>query len=265
MPTMSITTVDNHLIHYEALGRGEPLIFVHGWLGSWRYWWPAMQALSLQHRTFAFDLWGFGDSSKAQEMYALDTYVSMLDQFIAQLGIRPPVVLVGHALGAAIALRFASRYPERVTRLVGVALPIMGSYINERLKTMSAATFLQKYLGKTHGYPEVESETHKTDPGVVSLMAQELSRESFTADLEHIDCQTLLIYGEQDPVIQIPSDDYNNWQRAGQNRHMVMLTGSTHFPMLEEAAKFNRLMLDFIHADSMTEIAPKTLWQRRTR
>ena len=93
---MSITTVNNHLIHYEALGRGEPLIFVHGWLGSWRYWWPAMQSLSTQNRTFAFDLWGFGDSSKEKEMYTLDLYVSMVDQFMEQLGIITPITLVGH-------------------------------------------------------------------------------------------------------------------------------------------------------------------------
>ena len=69
---MSITTVGNHLIHYEVLGRGKPLIFIHGWLGSWRYWWPSMQAMSSQYRSFAFDLWGFGDSSKAPEQYTID-------------------------------------------------------------------------------------------------------------------------------------------------------------------------------------------------
>ncbi|MFW6183111.1 MAG: alpha/beta fold hydrolase, partial [Chloroflexota bacterium] len=59
---MSITTVGEHLIHYEALGRGQPVIFIHGWLGSWRYWWSSMQGLSAHCRTFALDLWGFGDS-----------------------------------------------------------------------------------------------------------------------------------------------------------------------------------------------------------
>ncbi len=262
---MSITTVNNHLIHYEALGRGEPLIFVHGWLGSWRYWWPAMQALSTQHRTFAFDLWGFGDSSKEKEMYALDVYVSMVEQFMEQLGIITPIVLVGHALGSAVALRFTNRYPDRVKRLVAVSLPIQGNYINDRLKTMSAAAFLQKYLGKAHTYPEVELETHKSDSGAVNRLAQELGQQSFAADLERVRCQTLLVYGEQDPVVQIPGDDYNSWQRAGQNRHLVMLNSSTHFPMLEDTAKFNRLVLDFIHASNNAEIAPKTLWQRRTR
>ena len=44
---MSIVTLESELIHYEVLGRGRPLIFLHGWVGSWRYWIPAMQALSI--------------------------------------------------------------------------------------------------------------------------------------------------------------------------------------------------------------------------
>ena len=100
---MSITTVGNHLIHYEVLGRGEPLIFVHGWLGSWRYWWSSMQALSTKHRAFAFDLWGFGDSSKETDQYSVRSYVTMIDQFINQLGIMKPVTLIGHGMGAAAA------------------------------------------------------------------------------------------------------------------------------------------------------------------
>ena len=198
-------------------------------------------------------------------MYTLDLYVSMVDQFMEQLGIITPITLVGHALGGAVALRFTNRYPDRVKRLVAVSLPIQGHYIHDRLKTMNAAAFLQKYLGKGHIYPEVELETHKSDPGAVNRLAQELGQLTFVDDLEQVRCQTLLVYGEQDPVVQIPGDDYNSWQRAGQNRHLVMLNNCTHFPMLEDTAKFNRLVLDFIHAGNNAEIAPKTVWQRRTR
>jgi 3-oxoadipate enol-lactonase len=86
---MSITTVGARIIHYEALGRGEPLIFVHGWLGSWRYWWPSMQSLSTHYRTFALDLWGFGDSSKDPRAYNLDAYAKMLDEFVETAGYCP--------------------------------------------------------------------------------------------------------------------------------------------------------------------------------
>ncbi|MDH4138550.1 MAG: alpha/beta hydrolase, partial [Anaerolineae bacterium] len=37
---MSAIVIDGGLIHYESWGRGSPLILLHGWLGSWRYWMP---------------------------------------------------------------------------------------------------------------------------------------------------------------------------------------------------------------------------------
>src|SRR5690606_39877386 len=96
---MSITTVGSNLIHYEAVGRGQPLIFIHGWLGSWRYWWPSMQALSTHYRTFAFDLWGFGDSSKSPDAYSLGAFVEMVDEFFDKLGVARLVIRVGLGRG----------------------------------------------------------------------------------------------------------------------------------------------------------------------
>ena len=61
---MSAIVIKEGLVHYEVIGRGQPLIFIHGWLGSWRYWVPAMEQMSARHRTYALDLWGFGDSDK---------------------------------------------------------------------------------------------------------------------------------------------------------------------------------------------------------
>ena len=37
---MSALIIDNGRIHYEVIGRGEPVLLVHGWIGSWRYWVP---------------------------------------------------------------------------------------------------------------------------------------------------------------------------------------------------------------------------------
>jgi pimeloyl-ACP methyl ester carboxylesterase len=263
---MSITTVGDYLIHYEALGRGEPLIFIHGWLGSWRYWWPSMQELSMRHRTFAFDLWGYGDSSKAPNKYTFPSYVEMLDNFLEKLGIAKPVILVGHALGAAVALRYTTQCPENVKRLVTVALPVQGSYIHDRLGNTDSVSFISKVLGKSNSYPEVEGETRKTDAAAMQTVASEMMSYNFAIDLDNCPVPMLMVFGNQDPVIQQPSGDYYHLQRPGNNRFYVSLDGCNHFPMLEQTAKFNRLLLDFIHADNnLADIAPKELWTRRTR
>lgn len=263
---MSITTVGNQLIHYEVLGRGQPVIFIHGWLGSWRYWWPSMQALSARHRSFAFDLWGFGDSGKSQDNYSLDDYGHMLDQFTTQLGMQLPVSIVGHSLGASVALRYAAHYPENVKKVIAVSLPTTGSSIHQRLASSDPDAFVSKVIGKSNSFPEIDSEIRKTDPVAMNRLAEELAARDLEADLSNCSRPILTIFGENDSVIQPPSGENHHLQSAENKRFYVSLAGCRHFPMLQEKAKFNRLLMDFIHADdSLTELAPKEYWQRRVR
>jgi pimeloyl-ACP methyl ester carboxylesterase len=263
---MSITTVGSQLVHYEVLGRGKPIIFIHGWLGSWRYWWPSMQALSPHYRAFAFDLWGFGDSSKAPDQYSLVAYVSMLDEFISRLGIAKPVTLIGHSLGAAVALAYTNENPNSVDKLVTVALPVQGGHINSRL-TNSDPDFILKLLGKGNSFSEVESETRKTDIDALNQSASELSSANFATKLVECLRPTLMVFGEQDPIVQPPSGDYYHLQKSGNNRYYVSLQDCNHFPMLQEKAKFNRLLMDFIlgKLDDNQELAEKDFWTRRVR
>ncbi len=107
---MSAITIENDLVHYEVLGRGRPVILVHGWLSSWRYWITTMQQLSMKYRTYALDLWGYGDSSKDTQRLGLDAQVKLVDDFIEKLGIGKKVAMVGHALGAAVAIRYALQH-----------------------------------------------------------------------------------------------------------------------------------------------------------
>ncbi|MBE2198499.1 MAG: alpha/beta hydrolase [Anaerolinea sp.] len=262
---MSITTVGSNLVHYEVLGRGNPLVFIHGWLGSWRYWWPAMQGLSARHRVFAFDLWGFGDSSKALSMYSLDAYVDMLDQFIDKLGIATPVTLVGHALGAAVALRYTKDNPEQVNKLVTVSLPINGAHIHARLTNSEPDSFVNKILGKANSFSEIDAEVRKTDTEAMNALAKELMGCNFAEDLNDFPRPILMVFGEEDSVIRPPSGDYYHLQKSGNNRYYVGIDNCSHFPMLQETAKFNRLLLDFLSSDGdMTALTLKEYWTRRT-
>jgi pimeloyl-ACP methyl ester carboxylesterase len=120
---MSAITVSGDLIHYEVLGRGRPVILVHGWIGSWRYWVPTMQQLQLKFRVYALDLYGFGDSAKNPNKYTLEHQIALLDDFMQQLGL-PKAALIGHGLGALVVTEFSRRYQERVPRLLVVSAPL---------------------------------------------------------------------------------------------------------------------------------------------
>ncbi len=120
---MSAVTIDNDLVHYEVLGRGRPVILLHGWLSSWRYWIPTMQQLSMKYRTYALDLWGYGDSGKDPERLSCEAHTRLLGDFMDQLGI-VKAALIGHSLGGAVVIRYALRSPDRVARLMTISAPL---------------------------------------------------------------------------------------------------------------------------------------------
>src|SRR4030065_747933 len=125
---MSAITLQSEIIHYEVLGRGRPLLFLHDWVGSWRYWIPAMQAASISFRAYALDMWGYGDTSKNPEYYSLAQQAALIEGFMEHMGIGK-LALIGHGLGAVVALAFASKKPELVDRGMITGYPLQGSAV----------------------------------------------------------------------------------------------------------------------------------------
>lgn len=120
---MSAITIGGDLIHYEKLGRGRPVVLVHGWIGSWRYWIPLMQKLHTSFSVYTLDLIGFGDSSKSANSYDLASQVHMLEQFFDRLGIAK-AAFMGHGFGAMVATQFALRNPDKIARLLLASMPL---------------------------------------------------------------------------------------------------------------------------------------------
>lgn len=263
---MSGLLIDGSLIHYETFGRGKPIVFVHGWLGSWRYWVPVMDAFSVNYRTYALDLWGFGDSDKGKEKYDIDTYVELLTAFMDDLGIwRSP--LVGHTLGAAIATRLATQHPDRVSNVLAVCLPLTAEAINRKLLTAGPNdTLARLFWHRQRPYTEVETGASKAAKNVLALTIQSVARLDLREALDEIDVPLLTVYGGKDTVIDpAQADELEKNHYAARS---IVLNRSYHFPMLDETAKFTRLLQDFMDVETpeqLQELAIKKEWRRRTR
>ena len=267
---MSVIIIDNGLVHYEAIGRGRPVIFLHGWLGSWRYWMPTMEAVSDRNRTYAFDLWGFGDSDHNPQRYDIESYVTQLEQFIGNMGLSDaPVNIVGHALGAAIAMLYASRLSratQRQMRLMAVSTPMTPNTVDRRLASGGGGSLLDRVLGRraASDYPEVDQEAQKADPNAVAFSARSITNLELSRVLERLDLSLLLVHGEKDPFIAPPAADA--MRLPDKNVKPIALPDSRHFPMLDEPPKFQRLLKDFLEArpEDLDSLALKEEWRRRT-
>jgi pimeloyl-ACP methyl ester carboxylesterase len=262
---VSAIILDDGLVHYEVLGRGRPLVFLHGWLGSWRYWMPTMDSLSDRFRTYAFDMWGFGDSDRNPPRYNMEAYVAQLDLFMEELGVMK-ASLVGHSMGAVVALLFARLYPDRVDRIMAVSTPLTGAAASKRLLSGGGGSLLDRMLGRraVSDYPDIEMEAAKTDPNAVTASARSLDDLDLRGLLWELDSiPTLLVYGQKDPFGTPPAN--GDLRDLNGNVRPIGLSDSGHFPMLDESSKFQRLLRDFqdTKLEDLNALSLKEEWRRR--
>jgi pimeloyl-ACP methyl ester carboxylesterase len=112
-------SLDGLDLHYLVQGRGPVVALVHGLGGFAASWGPTMDALAGRATVLALDLPGFGRSAKPRVRYGLEFFAAVLGNFLDALGVSH-VGLVGHSLGASVALTYALAHPERVDRVAFV-------------------------------------------------------------------------------------------------------------------------------------------------
>jgi len=98
-------------------GEGKSVLCIHGITANCRCWDVLAQALSGDYRMLAMDLRGRGLSDKPPGGYSIETHCNDIRALLENLGLKT-AVLMGHSLGAFIAIVFAATYPEMVDGLV---------------------------------------------------------------------------------------------------------------------------------------------------
>jgi pimeloyl-ACP methyl ester carboxylesterase len=105
----------------EAGDRHQPiLIFLHGSWHDSNQWQHVMELLSKNYHCFALDLLGFGNSTIVEPPNSIELEVECLHEFLDTLKLRS-VYLIGHSLGAWIAVSYALKYPDLVRGVVGIS------------------------------------------------------------------------------------------------------------------------------------------------
>ncbi|MBI4732737.1 MAG: alpha/beta hydrolase [Chloroflexi bacterium] len=263
---MSAILFDDKIVHYEVLGRGRPVIFLHGWVGSWRYWVPAMQTAAVSFRAYALDLWGFGDTAKEPDFYSLEQQAALLDRFMQEMGIGR-VALVGHGLGALAAILFARKFPAIVDRVMVVNVPFEIKSVAARLRNPASPSDLAEWLlGKAPLTEPVRADAPKSDPQAIVASFNSLYASSLMPIMDSLATSCLIVHGQNDPAVQFT--DYERVMAMPETVHQVVLEESGHFPMLDDSPTFNRLMADFLaldSGDSPRQLQLKEEWKRRVR
>ena len=258
---MSSITTDQGILHYEVYGRGRPIILLHGWLGSWGLWQRTMTYLGQYYRTYALDFWGFGESGRKEQSFAVTDFVDMVEQFMEHLGIiQAPVI--GHSMGGTVSLSLAIKYPERVQKVVAIGSPIDGESLAPLLKLAGqrwVASLVFNSMWALRLGIRISSPLITKDPRWPEMMNRDLSRttlESFLISiatlrqtdlrpyLDQIKIPAMGMYGKKDVIV-----NPNQWQPMQEhipNVRIERFDDAGHFIMLDQPDKFMETLRHFI-------------------
>ena len=220
-----------------------------------------MAYLGRYYRTYALDFWGFGESGKKRETYAVQDFVSLVDQFMDQLGI-VHAPLVGHSMGGTVSLSVAINYPQRATKVVVVGSPIAGSSLAWPLKWAGyrpIAFMLFNVMGLFRTGVRVASPFICRDPRFPDMMDRDLSRttvESFLLsiaslrrtdlrpDLDKINIPVMGMYGDKDNIVH--PTQWRPLKFGVGNSHTERFPKAGHFIMLDEPQAFINTLKSFL-------------------
>lgn len=261
---MSVVYIDQQAVHYEVFGKGRPVLFLHGWLGSWRYWLPSMEVASANFRTYAFDLIGFGDTQQRHIEPSIAAYGNQVIRFLDALGIEK-ITLVGHSMGGMVSLKTAIEHPERVQRVVTVGAPIVGSSLALFLKLTAfqpiargmntfprlTQRLFRYFLDEANEQDmlEILEDSVKSTANSVRTSVRSMMRTDLRPDLPRLRVPALVIHGTRDDIV-MPSQ-INVIRRAMPTSpylRQLSVEGSRHFPWTDHPEVFHPALMQFLRA-----------------
>jgi 3-oxoadipate enol-lactonase len=205
-------------LRYELSGTGDhTLVLVHEMGGSLESWDDVAPRFAASRRVLRYDTRGAGLSRKVRGELSLDTMAGDIAALLDALGLGGKVALAGIAVGGAIALHFAARYPERVSA-VAVGSPATGiaperrAAALERVAKIEAAGMAFAVEDSMHnGYaPELRGDLKRferyrarwlgNDPSSYATVWRMLAGADMQDELSRLRCPVLVIGGSLDRV-----------------------------------------------------------------
>jgi 3-oxoadipate enol-lactonase len=210
-----MATIGPASIHYLVEGGGEWLVLLHEIGGTLESWSAVAPALSRRFKVLRYDQRGAGKSEKIAGEFSIETQIDDLAALLDKLGAAGRCHLAGVAIGAALAVRFAVKFPQRVRSLV-LACPAPGVSA-DRIKYLAERAAQVEREGMTatvenslaNSYPDIvrrdpaayvgyKARFLANDPKSYAAVNRGFARFDATPDLPKIACPTLVLAGLHD-------------------------------------------------------------------
>jgi len=275
-----IHTDDGVSLRYTERGRGRPVVFVHGWQAAAEHWHSAAHALAGGCRTVTYDQRGHGRSHDARAGWTVHRLADDLAQLLERLMLTD-AVLVGHSMGCSVIWAYLELFgAERVERLVLVdqspAMVVDPVWDQETIDRAGAIFTDAELHALCHSLadPESREQTVRTivggmltpnaspalkervvawgmrvDGSFAATLLRNHAHQDWRRQIAAIELPTLVIAGRASVVPSTAAEWIAHEIPGARLEIFEPGEGGSHLLALENAAKFNELLSEFVRAE----------------
>jgi pimeloyl-ACP methyl ester carboxylesterase len=268
-------SVNGTKIHFVQGGEGLPLLFLHGLGGSWKDWAANLPSFASSYLAMAIDFPGFGDSDRPEADYSIEWLTGIVEKFLEEQKLTP-VHIVGHSMGALVALNLAARVRSPVQKLI--VADAVG--IGDKAEFLSYV-LTKKVMGPDSRWESIEGVMREEFKSIIESFIkgrkpqtskeffQSVPKSPFTGKpllpmtpavqmsasiidfdirpkLASIHQPTLILWGGKDPIA--PPQDAIYLKSMLPRATLVIMDSCGHSPMQEKPSRFDREVWEFLQA-----------------
>jgi pimeloyl-ACP methyl ester carboxylesterase len=254
-----VTSADGVHIEYHVYGSADPaVVLIHGWSCDGNYWKEQIDPLKAKYTVVTVDLAGHGASGANRTDWSMGNFGEDVAAVVRQIHNRK-VVLVGHSMGAPVALEAARRIGDRVVGIIAVDSlktigqpPMPDAQIEKMLKP-----FRDDFIGHTREFVTGGFFTAESDPKFIQKVAYDMSLEQpqvaigAMQSLLKMDIDAILPEIKA-PIEAINSDltptDEARIKKTLPGFKLITIPKTGHFLMMEAADRFNPILIQEVDA-----------------
>jgi pimeloyl-ACP methyl ester carboxylesterase len=280
---MGIVRVEGFDLHWAELGRGRPLVLLHGLCDSHRTWSKVAPFLARGRRVLMLDLAGHGLSERPDAGYTLEWHAQIVAGWLESLGLGE-VDLVGHSYGGGIALWMLRSHRAHIRRLALVAAGGLGRDVSLALR-LSSIPYVVEQFGQPFMAPGTRLALRSAGAAFDANEIAALSSMNAAAGTARAFARSVrdvidwrgqyrqlrdaldelgvlppiaLFWGERDPVIPITHAIETASLLHGST--FVRFAGCGHFPHRQQPEGFVRALETFLDAEAPTVGQDEAKW-----
>lgn len=274
-PAVKSVFINGDSLHYIDVGKGNPVVFVHGSLGDYRAWEAQMDTFAKSHRVIAYSRrFAYPNKQVINDSadYTVPPHAKDLGEFLKALNLQQ-VHLVGHSFGAFTALLTAIDHPERVRSLTlgeppvmsllqtvpggdtmanhfvrNTAIPTAEAFHNNN-NEKAASTFISGVMGDSLYFSRLSARNREiimanTLETRGSVFTKNLFPPVSCEDLKKIKAPVLVLEGERSPLFVISIN--RELERCLRNSEKATFPNTSHGLQFESPDAFNKTVLAFL-------------------